>query len=210
MHTRASGGAGRWTVELANLSRLQEDGPQAHDAQSVRGMIEDVYQRAYGAAIREHYPDICFRADADGRVVAAAGIRRASDGPLFLESYLDAPIEDVIQGCTDEAVTRGEIVEIGNLVSNQTGQCRSFFSLLCMELHDLGYRYAVATATRPLRRIFQFAGFESRFLAIADPARLPDFGAGWGTYYATDPHVVFGSVTDFRNSLESRNLKRIA
>lgn len=210
MPTRASRGASRWIVELANLSRLQEAGAWAHDVQSARGLIEDVYDRAYGAAIRDHYPDICFRADATGRVVAAAGIRRASDGPLFLENYLDGPIEEIIRRHADEAVAREEIVEIGNLVSDQTGQCRSFFRLLCLELHTLGYRYAVATATRPLRRIFQFAGFESRFLAVADPARLADAGAAWGSYYATDPHVVFGSVTDFRASLERRNLKGIA
>lgn len=190
---------------MSNFNRLQVSGSQTIGPQSVCGLIENVYDRVYGAAIESHYPDICFRANEAGRVVAAAGIRRASDGPLYLEHYLDAPIEDVIQRYTDEAVHRSEIVEIGNLVSDQTGQCRSFFKLLCLELHALGFRYAVATATRPLRRIFQYSGFESRFLAVADPARLPDVGAQWGSYYAADPHVVFGSVTDFHSRLERRS-----
>lgn len=198
----------KWTVKLARLSRLLEDDPPTSEGQSVRNLIEDVYGRAYGAVIREHYPDIRFRADGTGRVVAAAGIRCASDGPLFLETYLDTPVEAEIQRYTDEMVLRNEIVEIGNLVSDQTGQCRSFFKLLCIELHALGYRYAVATATRPLRRIFSFAGFESRFLAVANPGRLRDAGSDWGTYYAADPHVVFGNIAEFRTSLESRNPER--
>jgi hypothetical protein len=190
---------------VANFSRLQEAGTSANDTQIVRNLIESVYSRVYGAAIRDHYPEICFRADDAGSVVAAAGVRRASAGRLFLESYLDAPIEEVIQSYTDEKVYRDQIVEIGNLVSNQTGQCRSFFKLLCAELHSLGFRYAVATATRPLRRIFQYAGFENHFLAVADPSCVPDGGVQWGSYYATDPHVVFGCVTDSHVSLKRRS-----
>lgn len=193
---------------MTTLNRLQETGTTTHEHISVRGLIEGVYHRVYGAAIREHYPDICFRTDDAGSVIAAAGVRRASEGQLFLEQYLDAPVEDIIQRHTDKAVTRAEIVEIGNLVSSQVGQCRGFFDLLCTELHDLGFQYAVATATRPLRRIFKYAGFESRFLATADPTRLPDSGAHWGSYYAADPHVVFGSVIDFHTSLQRRKLER--
>jgi hypothetical protein len=192
---------------VANFSRLQEAGTSADGTQTVRSFIESVYGRVYGAEIRDHYPEICFRADDNGSVVAAAGIRRAAAGRLYLEHYLDAPIEDVIQTYTDEKVSRDQIVEIGNLVSNQSGQCRSFFKLLCGELHDLGVRYAVATATRPLRRIFQYAGFESHFLAVADPSRVPGAVAQWGSYYATDPHVVFGNVIDSHASLKLRKLE---
>jgi len=189
---------------VANFSRLQEASTSANGTQAVRNLIEGVYSRVYGAVIRDHYPEICFHADNAGSVVAAAGIRRASAGSLFLENYLDAPIEEMIQSYTDEKVNRDQIVEIGNLVSNQTGQCRSFFKLLCAELHSLGFSYAVATATRPLRRIFQYAGFENHFLAIADPSRVPDGGVEWGSYYATDPHVVFGCVTESHALLKRR------
>ena len=204
MRMRPMRGGSIWIGIVMSLSRLRETGAPAQNTQLVRSLIEDVYNRTYGAAIREHYPDICFRADNAGGIVAAAGIRRASEEALFLEQYLDAPIEEVIRRHTDESVSRSEIVEIGNLVSNQTGQCRSFFKLLCAELHGLGFRYATATATRPLRRIFRCSGFDSRFLAFADPARLPDAGTHWGSYYAADPHVVFGNVMDFQASLERR------
>lgn len=194
---------------MATFSRLLENGA-SDDTQSVRSLIEGVYQNVYGAVIHDHYPEMCCHADDTGTVVAAAGIRRASEAPLFLEYYLDAPIEKVIQEYTDETVSRDQIVEIGNLVSNKTGQCRSFFKLLCAELHALGFRYAVATATRPLRRIFQCAGFEHRFLAVADPSRVPGEGAHWGSYYATDPHVVFGSVTASHISLKIRKTEGAA
>ncbi|WP_371315078.1 thermostable hemolysin [Hyphomonas sp.] len=194
---------------MATFSRLLEN-DASNDAQSVRSLIEGVYGNVYGAVLRDHYPEVCFHADDTGAIVAAAGVRRASAGLLFLESYLDSPIEDVIQRCVDETVSRDQIVEVGNLVSNQTGRCRFFFKLLCAELHTLGFRYVAATATRPLRRIFQYAGFQYRFLAAADPSRLKGGDAHWGSYYATDPHVVFGSVVDSHVSLKLHEMKGAA
>ena len=50
------------------------------------------------------------------------------------------------------------------------------------------------TATRELRNAFTRLGLAPLELSPADPARLPDGGARWGSYYANEPVVVAGRI----------------
>ena len=52
----------------------------------------------------------------------------------------------------------------------------------------------VFTATRELRNSFRRLGLNPLRLARADPARLPDGGANWGSYYEHDPLVMAGRI----------------
>jgi hypothetical protein len=45
-----------------------------------------------------------------------------------------------------------------------------------------------------LRNSFYRLGLRPLPLTRADPARLPDGGASWGTYYEQDPVVMAGKV----------------
>ena len=113
---------------------------------------------------------------------------------MFAETYLDAPIERLIARETGLAVTRGDILEIGNLVSTWKGSSLLLFVFLSEVIDRLGYRWVLFTATREVENLLAKLKYAPVVLADADPARLPDAGASWGSYYRRLPRVMFGDV----------------
>ena len=126
---------------------------------------------------------------------AAAGYAAASVQALFLEQYLDGPIELTLAAALGRPVARAGIVEEGNLAAVSAGMARALIPLLARHLHRLGYRWVAFTATRALRNTFHRLGLRPLRLTRADPARLPDGGASWGTYYDHDPVVMAGKIS---------------
>jgi hypothetical protein len=168
------------------------DGPARARAEA---FLEAEYARAFGGRIRSHYPMLMGVTGADGAVLAAAGFRPASSGPLFLEQYLDEPVEAAIERRLGQPIRREGVVEIGNLASASPCVSRLLFSALADHLQQLGGTHAVATATRQLRRSFRRIRFPVSPLATAEADRLPRAGADWGAYYDRDPQVVVGCIT---------------
>jgi hypothetical protein len=72
---------------------------------------------------------------------------------------------------------------------------RALIPALARHLHRLGYAWVTFTATRALRNTFHRLGIRPLALAPANPARLEDGGASWGSYYAQDPLVVAAPVS---------------
>lgn len=202
--TRVEGGAerGRGCFDSDRLRRLTAARPltifmhplgQA-DRPRVEAFLEAAYVKAFEGHIRSHYPTLISVQDPRGVIHAAVGFRRAAEGRLFLEQYLDAPIEQAVAGRLGVAPARAEIAEIGNLASECAGASLTLFLALAGHLADEGCTHAVATATRQLRRSFARVGFVTEALTRAEPARLADGGADWGGYYARDPEVRVGAI----------------
>ncbi|HEY0900854.1 MAG TPA: thermostable hemolysin [Micavibrio sp.] len=158
------------------------------DREAVEQFIKDIFARAYGARIEVHYPILMSVRDEQGKILAATGFRPATTAPLFLEQYLNAPIETVLQ------TPRSQIVEIGNLASDGGGASSYLFVALAAYLHNKGYTQAVITSTDFLERRFHQMGLRPQRHAKADPSLLLTDGENWGTYYDTQPHVISGSV----------------
>jgi len=125
---------------------------------------------------------------------AAVGLALASRGRLFAETYLDAPIEQVIGGHVGTPVARGDILEIGNLVSTFKGSSLLLFVFLSELVAHLGHRYVLFTATPEVERLLARLGYSPVVLTEADPTHLPDQGAAWGHYYERHPRVMFGDA----------------
>ena len=130
-----------------------------------------------------------------GRIGATCGYRRASTGPLFLEHYLDRPIEEALGEIYGRPVERSEVVEIGNLAANTSP---AMVALWAKAANDLGVEteIAVAVLTAPLRAMFLRLGIPIEEIAPASPARLGETAARWGRYYALDPIVCAGRIAD--------------
>ncbi len=168
----------------------------------VEQFIENIYAQGYGSKITQHYPTLVNVRDQQGNVIAAVGLRMAAEEPLFLERYLDAPIEKIVGKATGAATARDEIVEIGNLASAGKGASVFLFVTLAAYLRQRNLSYAVVTATKALRRSFALFGIEFAELAPAKAAALPDNGVAWGSYYTRDPRVLVGAIQPAFSKLE--------
>jgi hypothetical protein len=132
---------------------------------------------------------------------AALGFRRASDGPLFLEAYLDAPVETLLAEQLGWQLPRSRIVEIGSLAANSPQELiRLWCSAACelVEESDVG----IAVLTRRLRMMLRRIGITLHELAPAKPDRIGATDAMWGTYYTNDPVVCAGDLADARRQLQ--------
>ena len=156
-------------------------------------LIEGVYLATFDARLHEHFPTLIGVTDSAGEVIAVAGCRFAASDRLFLESYLDEPVETALSRRLGAPIERNQIGEIGSLASAGGGAAVTLFAALARHLDTAGVRFAVATATGRLRRAFSAFGLCDGELAKADPARAPR-GADWGRYYENEPAVLYGRV----------------
>lgn len=130
-----------------------------------------------------------------GKLCATLGYRRAHRETLFLERYLDLPVEQCLAAVLGRDVARKDVAEIGSLASCNAA---AMISLWSKTANDLGgeAEIAVAVLTAPLRRMFGRLGVNLVTLAKADPERLGTERANWGSYYENDPVVCAGLVAE--------------
>lgn len=159
------------------------------------GFIAARFQHAHGARIGHFSPYLLGVRDALGRWRAASGYTPADGRRLFLEQYLDAPIERVLGQHRGRVIDRDGVVEVGNLAAASIGMARALIPLLARHLDRLGYEWVVFTATRELRNTFARLGLHPVTLARADRSRLLEREADWGRYYENDPMVMAGRIS---------------
>ena len=169
-------------------------GPADPGRVAVESFIQRVFRERYGAEVRAFAPVLVSLRDADGEIVAAAGYRGAAGGPLFLERYLDAPVETLLNPIGGMALAREEIVEVGHLAAARAGEGRRLVLLIGPHLAAQGYRWVVSTLTEELRHLFLRLGVAPVDLGAADPARLGDGAISWGSYYDHHPVVLAGRL----------------
>lgn len=185
----------------AVLTNTVADSARRREAEA---FVHDVFARRYGADVAAFAPNLVLL-EQQGRVVAAAGWRSADSGPLFLERYLDVPIEDGLARLAGQPVQRSRVVEVGNLAADKSGASVQVILLMAEHLDQLGYEWVVFTATRELLGIFSRLGLPLLALAPADPVRLGSEATAWGRYYDTLPIVVAGRI---RMGLERAGRRR--
>lgn len=151
------------------------------------------FAERYDARVSTFAPNLVLFEEA-GRVVAATGWRAAGHETLFLERYLDQPIEHTIAALATQPVSRERIVEVGNLAADKAGGSLFVILNLARHLDRLCFEWVVFTATRELVGIFSRLGLPLLAIAPADPARLGNDAADWGSYYETEPIVVAGRI----------------
>jgi hypothetical protein len=161
---------------------------------SIEAFIAERFRRVYGAQVSHFCAHLLGFRDAQGRWHAAAGYTPATAGALFLEQYLDQPVEDVLSRAAGERVPREHIVEVGNLAAVPPGFARSFVPELGRHLLAREYRWVVFTATREVRNLLRRLCFHAYKLAPASRMRLPGGASAWGSYYAHAPQVMAGCI----------------
>lgn len=190
------------------LALLSATGP---GGQAARNFIEARYLEMFGSQARVRYPSLLVLTDDNGDTVAALGIRRASEGPLFLEQYLDDAAEQAIASATGASPTRDSIVELGSFAARSSRAATYLVAAMATYMEHQRFSHALVTSTGRLRRLFALFDFNLSCLGEAHKDALPDGGNSWGLYYDDAPRVLAGSVADcYAAVLRERDRQPIA
>lgn len=193
---------------MSSTPALRLSAPARHHRETIRGrlvpeaspgrgaaerFIADVFARTYGARVPAFAPDLMVM-ERHGRLAAAAGWRGAADAPLYLERYLDEPVEVALGRLCGRPIARACVAEACNLAATHSGYGVHMIRTLAEHLDQQGYEWVVFTATSELVGIFGRLGLPPLGLAPARPCRMGADAAAWGRYYDTAPVVVAGRI----------------
>jgi len=172
---------------------------------ALEAYIGQQFASAYGATITEFLPVLSSMC-CQGRISAVAGIRTARKNDLFIEQYLDEPIETMLSRLCQTSVNRPHIVEIGNLSATHRGATLLFFITQIAMLYEAGFQWGVFTATAQVKNIIGKLNFMTLDLGPADPTQLEHRATGWGNYYDSRPTVLAVNITMTMASLRQSPL----
>jgi hypothetical protein len=166
--------------------------PGDHQFITACELAQAQYRDHFECELAHYYPKV-FCLYKDDELVACCGFRAANEEALFLEQYLDLPIEQSVSLNIGQSIERANIVEIGGLAVTDKAEALVLMLKLAPAFQTLGFTLATCTVTTPVRRCLKKLGIESHLLASADPKRVSD-GSDWGRYYDTNPVVLAGEI----------------
>ncbi|MBE0438966.1 MAG: thermostable hemolysin [Gammaproteobacteria bacterium] len=189
---------------LLPLLAIQLDCPSSASRYSIEEYISERFSVSYQAKV-SHFLPYLLSTQLNGALSAAVGFKPANaTKSLFLENYLDDPIEAVMAKLMSQPIARNKIVEIGNLTSSRRGSSQMLFILIAATLQQAGFEWVVFTATKHVQQILSKLDLDTIEVCDADPQRLSDRGDSWGSYYNNQPKVLAGNL-DYAIELFNRN-----
>lgn len=166
-------------------------GRDAADRADIEQFIAAVFFQVCGAKVHLFLPTLMSLRDLDGKLIAACGIRNAGAERLYLENYLDQPVEQVLSERVGSTVLRSDIVEIGNYSVAEMGISRKLSAAIFDQLHATSKQWAVFTAVQLVRNALLKLDIIPEILCDADIKHLPlAEQSEWGSYYEQNPQVM--------------------
>ena len=173
-------------------------GRQDADRAALEAYVRTAFNRSHDADVSTFMPTLLAFRDGAGSLRGVLGIRSAADAPLYLENYLDRPVEQAIVAAGYHPVERDEVIEVGNLAAGSCLAAVRMVAQMPVQLMNRGYSWIVFTATSTVHEILLGLGAPLVELGRADPLRVARQGDKWGRYYDNDPRVYAGYLPDSR------------
>lgn len=168
----------------------------AADRSTVELFIARRYEQRFAARLRAFMPRLFSLRDRDNAICGAFGLRAARQ-PLFVERYLDEPIERAIASRTGLDAARESIVEVGHLCGAFPGAMRTMIALLAPRLCEEGFAWVAFAGTTGLCNAFRRVGMLPIQVRAAASDRLSEpERRDWGRYYDHSPRVLIGRIED--------------
>ncbi len=162
----------------------------------VERFISERFFESFGSRVQAFMPRLFSLRGPAGVIHGAFGLRSAQRR-LFLEQYLDLPVDRAIAARTGGKVERGGVVEVGHFSGSFPGAVRAMICLLTEQLQAENVEWVAFTGTMKLRNAFARMGLSALDLAAARAECLPsDERAAWGRYYDDAPRVLVGKVSE--------------
>jgi hypothetical protein len=184
--------------ELGRTLRLAEAGTDAPERGELEAFVREAFQRKHDAIVHSFMPTLLSFRDGSGDLRGVIGLRGASPSGLYLEQYLQQPVEAAIAAATGQPVQRRQVVEVGNLAGRNCRAAMRMVATLPAYLLSREYRWIVFTATSAVRSILEGFGAPLVELARADGSRVRNGRDQWGSYYQNDPRVLAGYLPSSR------------
>lgn len=169
--------------------------PGAAQRLTAEQFVSSCFKQHYGAQIHHFMPLLMSLSDQHDELKAVLGFRYADQNPLFLEHYLDRPVEQVLATRLKRPVDRSHLVEVGNLAVKTAGGGRWLITALTAYLSTTGCEWALFTIGPALYNTFTRLGLQ---LIDLGPARSESLPLGeqmhWGSYYEQKPRVMAGNI----------------
>jgi hypothetical protein len=125
--------------------------------------------------------------------------------PLFVEQYLDTPIEKALNQ-TGIKANRNQIIEVGHLYSNHSKFALPLLLTTGVSLFITGQKTLVFCATNHVKKLISDARIPLTELCQASSGKLANTGENWGNYYQTSPSVIAISTSDIMQAVISSAL----
>jgi hypothetical protein len=186
--------AGRRPLGRAlRLASVETGSPERLELEEFVGAA---FKRKHDATVASYLPTLLSFRDPAGALRGVVGLRGAGEHRLYLEQYLEQPVDAAIAAVTGRSVCREQVVEVGNLAGTNCRSAVRMVALLPSHLLAHDFQWIVFTATSAVRGILLGFGAPLIELARADGARVANAGDEWGRYYDTDPRVFAGFLPD--------------
>lgn len=170
------------------------------DRAELERFINDRFRQAYGGETKRFKPYLMSLRDQDDKLIAACGLQSAAAERLFLEFFLDQPIEAALSERTGAPLKRGDIVEIGNFSVEGLDMARYLITAINDQLHFTAKQWAALTAAPSLREACINLGMNPEILADANIDRLPlEDREEWGNYFEQKPQIMVIRRMERRN-----------
>ncbi len=179
--------------------RLSAAESGSHERAELEAFVGDAFARKHDATVTSFMPTLLSFRDHAGTLRGAVGLRGAGGHSLYLEQYLDRPVESAIERATGRPIHRRQVVEAGNLAGATCRTAVRMVALLPAHLLARDFQWIVFTATSAVREILLGFGAPLVELARAESARVALGSDQWGRYYETDPRVFAGFLPDSCN-----------
>jgi len=96
------------------LAAAAQGDPQRAELESY---VRSAFARKHSADVQNFMPTLVAFRDASTALCGVIGLRGAAGEHLYLERYLDAPVEAALSAATGTAVRRDQIVEVGEVAA---------------------------------------------------------------------------------------------
>lgn len=173
---------------------------------SIQGYIRTLFQHEFQANVPHFLPFLVGLYDQHQQLCGACGLNPAGLQSLYLEHYLDAPVEQVLGVEHGLTTPRSGVVEIGNFACEESGMARILFAALCEKLYQQGFDYVVLTGTSKIRNVFSRMKLETLILSEAESGRVGSDAADWGDYYEHHPMVLAAELSHGYQILRQNSL----
>lgn len=178
-------------LHAAQAVKVVVTGLHADNRGDQEAFIKSVYRRVHSAEIQQFLPNFLSLLNQSDQLLAICGLRYGDESQLFLEQYLNAPIEQVLLLHTGREVSRERIVEVGNLAVASPAHIRHLLASLNTHLHSTDVEWVVFTGINTLYNSLRKLNIPMHILGKADLGRLPHTQhSAWGSYYEANPQVI--------------------